>query len=485
MRVLLIQPDYPKNFRYGPKTDINMAPLGLEYIAAHVQDIAETRLFDNRPHNSKNLEEAIKNFKPHYVGINCNYSFQIYHVNYIAKIAKDHGATTVVGGWHPTVATDDTFTSPWIDIIVRSEGELTFRNLIKKNSPIGIKGLSYKNNGRVIHNPNRELIDLNKLRFPARFLSPKARRAKYTFFGIPTVSMETSRGCPFNCKFCCIHNFYHHKYRVRSVPHIMAELRQIQKISKSVHVVDDNFMVYPDHVMDLCKNIMQEQLNMIFQTSARVDSVLKYPKVFEMMAKAGFFALLLGLESFSNKTLKNLNKRFKFQEIKAGIRKLHDLGFIIQGNIILGSDVNDTIEDLESTIELTKALELDLPTFSIMVPYPKTELGEALEEQGLIMAKDWRDYTWFSPIIKYTHLAPETLREYLNKAYAEVSYKTNPVARFIQLARARGVGFFASRFTSLGFYRMLFASISNTVHHLVNKGKRGNRGNRENRWNRG
>jgi len=462
-RILLIQPDYPKNYHYGPKTQINLAPLGLEYIAAHVQDIAETRIYDNRPHNKKHLEDAIKKFMPNYIGISCSFSHQVYHVNYIVKVAKEYGATTVVGGWHPTLATEDTLSSPWIDIIVRSEGELTFRELIQKNSPVGVKGISYKNNGSFIHNPNRELMDLNELRLPARYLSPKERRTKYTFFGIPMECMETSRGCPFSCKFCCIHNFYHHEYRVRTVPHIMAELREVQKISSVVHFVDDNFIVYPKHVMDLCNSIIREKLNMFFQTSARVDSVLKYPQVFERMAKAGFFALFVGLESFSDKTLKKLNKRFKFQQIKQGIKKLHELGFIIQGNIILGADVDDTVEDLESTIELAKTLNLDLPTFSILIPYPQTELGKELKEKGLLLKRSWRDYTWFTPIIKYNHLTSDQVSNSLEKAYTEVPSSGNPSGRFLQFVRARGLSFFISRLGSRDFYRTVFAGIKNVI----------------------
>ena len=279
------------------------------------------------------------------------------------------------------------------------------------------------------------------------------------------VAMETSRGCPFNCKFCCIHNFYYHEYRVRSVPHIMAELREVQKISNVVHFVDDNFIVYPKHVMDLCNSIIREKLNMFFETSARVDMVLKYPQVFERMAKAGFFVLFVGLESFSDKTLKKLNKRFKFQQIKQGIKKLHELGFIIQGNIILGADVDDTVEDLESTIELAKTLELDFPTFSILIPYPQTELGKELKEKGLLLNRSWRDYTWFTPIIKYNHLTSDQVSESLEKAYTEVSSSGNLSGRVLQFVRARGLSFFISRLGSRGFHRTVFAGIKNVIQH--------------------
>ncbi|NVM53521.1 MAG: radical SAM protein [Candidatus Helarchaeota archaeon] len=465
MRVLLVMPDYPKTYRYGPHTDITFPPLGLECIAAQVQDIAETKIIDNRLINLTRIKEEIEQFQPNYVGLSCTYSIQIYHVNSIAKIAKENGATTVVGGWHPSLLPHETLAFPWIDMVVRSEGDLTFRELIQKNGPIGVKGLSYRNNGSVIHNPDRELADLNQFPLPARNLRSQEANSRYKFFGLATDCIETSKGCPFKCTFCAIHNFYRHKYRYRSISHIMKELRQIRKKRRYIYIIDDNFVVNPKHVKGLCDAIIRERLNMFFMTNARVDMVTKRPDVFKRMAKAGFIFLLLGLESFSDKSLQNLNKQFRFQEIKDAIKILHNLGFIIQGNIILGANFDDTEQDLESTIEIAKFLDLDMPTFSLLTPYPKTELMEEVQEKDLLLTKDWRKFNWFTPTMKYQHLTSDQLQKYLDKAYAEVPFFKNPIPRFGRMLKTRGLPFFLSRVCNFPTLKATFSGFKKLVTH--------------------
>jgi len=456
-------PDYPKEYNFGPKNIIIFPPHGLEYIAAHIQDIADVRIIDNRFFNLKKITDEIKRFKPDYVGISCNYSMQIYHVNKIAKISKDNGAKTVVGGWHPTLIPEETLSFPWIDIIAHSEGELTFREMIQKDSPKGVKGLWYKENGKIIRNPFRELMDLNQIRYPARNIRDKKIKSRYHFFGMAFESMETSRGCPFRCKFCCIHNFYRHTYRCRSIPHIMGELRQIKNKCNQVYIIDDNFMVNPKHISGLCDAIIKEKLNMFFNTTARVDMVSKHPEIFEKMAKAGFIFLFLGIEAYSNRTLQNLKKQFKFREIKNAIKILHDLGYMIQGNVILGANFDDTEQDLQSTIEITKSLDLDFPTFSLLTPYPGTELMEEVMSKNLLLKKDWRDFNWFTPTIRYQNLTSEQLTEYINKAYKEVRFFNNPMGRFIRWYRARGLSFYISRICNLKNFKYLLSGIKNLV----------------------
>lgn len=445
VRVLLIQPDYPMNHKYSPKRSITLPPLGLECLAAHVQDIAETRIIDNRLFDLSHITGVIKQFQPDVVGISCCFSLEIYHVNAIARVAKENGAITVLGGWHPTLLVNETLASPWIDIVVRSEGEFTFQEFIQKGSPIGVAGLSFKKNGQIIHNPDRSLADMNLFRMPARDLISPEVRSQYSFLGYPMDCMETSRGCPYQCTFCSIHNFYRHTYRHRSVPHIMQEIRLIRQTCRSVFLIDDNFVVNANHVAVLCDAIIREKLDMFFMSTARVDMVLRHPEVFKKMADAGFIFLFLGLESFSDNALQNLKKQFKFQQIKSAIKILHNLGFIIQGNVILGADFSDTEQDLESTIQIAKSLDVDIPTFSILTPYPGTQLMDEVEKKNALISHDWRDFNWVTPTMRYPFLTPEQLAKYCNNAYSDVPFFTHPLRRVNRILRARRLSFFARR----------------------------------------
>jgi radical SAM superfamily enzyme YgiQ (UPF0313 family) len=469
MRVLLIQPNFPRDYRYGPKDSIIFPPLGLECLAGNILDIANTRIFDGRIYKINKLRHELENFKPDYVGISCNFSTQIYHVNFLASIAKKYGAKTVIGGWHPTLVPDETVNFPWNDIIIRSEGEITFRELIEKDSPVGVKGISYKNNGKIIHNPKRELGDFNKILPPARNLRDPKARLRYNFFGIPADIMETSRGCPFRCKFCSVHEFYKKQYRIKNTKNIIKELRTIKEYCKYVYIIDDNFMVYPRHITNLCDGIIRDHLDMFFMTTARVDMVTKHPEIFEKMAKAGFFFLFMGLEAFSNSTLANLNKKFKFDKIKKGVKILHDMGFLIQGNVILGANLDDTERDLESTIQIMKSLEIDFPTYSLLTPYPCTELRAEVEEKNMLLDCTWKDFTWYNPTIKYPNLTAEQLMKYIDRAHSETKFFNNPPKIISRTLKARGLGFFLSRIARYKFIKDFIPSFKNFIIQAMNR----------------
>ncbi|MFX1273874.1 MAG: B12-binding domain-containing radical SAM protein [Promethearchaeota archaeon] len=467
-------PDYPDNNGFGPQASIILPPLGLEYLAANIEDIADVCILDERlkDTNLKSIENKIDTFKPDYVGISSNYSFQIYKALKIAKIAKEHGSQTILGGWHPTLAFSETLNSEFVDIVVRGEGENTLRELIKNNSPIGIKGLSYKNNGKQIHNPDRELMNLKNLKFPARHLRSKEAKRAYNFFGIPVESIETSRGCPFSCNFCCIHHFYKESYRQRRIQEIILELKlvDIKNRASIIYIVDDNFVVNKKFTLDLCDALIKYGINKYFMSQARVDMVVNHPVIFKKMADAGFIFLFLGLESFSDRTLIKLNKRIKFEEIKSAIKILHDLGYIIQGNVILAADLQDREQDLKSTIEIASTLDVDIPTFSLLTPFPGTKLMEQVIEEDLLLTRDWRKFNWTAPTIKYQHLSPDDLNIYLKKAYKEVGF--HPKEGFKRLIQIRGLKFHIKRTINQAMFTgitMMIKTLAQELSNMFNK----------------
>ncbi|GAH62163.1 unnamed protein product, partial [marine sediment metagenome] len=188
--------------------DSAFPPLALEYIAAYVEDLAKVKILDSKAANLDffQVKKRIEKFKPDLVGLTVPVTSAIDNVLEYAKIAKLYGATIVIGGWHPTLAVEQTLSSPWVDILVRGEGEFTFRELIKKGSPESVNGLSYKINGKMIHNPDRQFLkNLNELKLPSRHLVEKY---KYKIFNMNCDAIETSRGCPQACKFCSTNVVY-------------------------------------------------------------------------------------------------------------------------------------------------------------------------------------------------------------------------------------------------------------------------------------
>jgi anaerobic magnesium-protoporphyrin IX monomethyl ester cyclase len=324
---------------------------------------------------------------------------------------------------------------------------LTFRELIQKNSPIGIPGLSYKQNGKQVHNPDRDLMDLTQIRYPDRGFRPVKANKTYNFFGFPVECIETSRGCPYSCTFCCIHHFYRHTYRKRKAENVILELnsKEIKNRASHIFIVDDNFVVDQKYVTKLCDGIIQTGINKYFMAQARVDMIVRRPKIFKKMADAGFIYLFLGLESFSDQTLKKLNKRIKFEEIKSALRIAHDYGFVVQGNIILGANLEDTKQDLQSVIDITKSLDIDFPTFSMLTPLPGTSLMDQVKENNLLLTNKWHNYNWSVPVIKYPNLSADDMKNYLAMAYEKTFTLQRAQLGLKRLVLDKGLKFHMSR----------------------------------------
>ena len=428
--------------------DSAFPPLALEYIAAYVEDLVEVRILDSKAAklNFSQVKKEIENYQPDLVGLTVPVTSAIDTVLQHAKIAKLYGSTTVIGGWHPTLAVEQTLSSPWIDILVRGEGEFTFRELIEKGSPLNIRGLSYKMNGKLIHNPDRPFLkNLDELRPPSRHL---VRNYKYKIFNMNCDAIETSRGCPQACKFCSTNVVYKQTWRARSVESIIEELEIISenKRVKDVFFVDDNILVNMKRVGRLCFEIIKgkiegrirKKLHFFFQ--GRLDSMAKRPGIVKLMAEAGFWLVLVGVEATDNSRLKIIRKGCNIDQIKRGIEVLHQNGIIVMGNVILGINLNDTLDDVLTTINRTRDLTLDLPSFTLLTPFPATGFYQDMKDKGLLLTEEYSKFNWLNPVIKTPNFNSEVLKKllflgfYANGFYAgDLRNKITLVRRTIKL----------------------------------------------------
>ena len=190
--------------RRGLGFALDVIPIGIEYIAAVIEnDVDDINIIDMELEQQP-LEFFIDSFRPDLVGITMAATDYNEGLR-LAKIAKEKGCTTVLGGYHPTFTPDDILSNSWVDLVIRGEGEFTMKNLVQMSTPKDVLGLSYKQDGKIVHNAERPLIqDLDALPFPARHL----RRHKYTEFVKIDKKWERdmismSRGCWGRCSFCC------------------------------------------------------------------------------------------------------------------------------------------------------------------------------------------------------------------------------------------------------------------------------------------
>ncbi len=448
--------------------DSAFPPLALEYIAAYVEDLVDIMILDTKAANLslKQTKEKIEEFKPDLVGLTVPVTSAIDTVLSYAKIAKHSGCTTVIGGWHPTLAVDRTLSSPWIDILVRGEGEFTFRELIEKGSPENINGLSYKANGKIIHNPDRPFLkNLDELRFPSRHL---VKDYDYKIFNMDCDAIETSRGCPQGCRFCSTPVVYKRRWRARSVENIIKELEIISQNKKitDLFFVDDNILVDMKRVGRLCIEIIRGKRegkikkNLRFFFQGRLDSMARYPKITKLMGIAGFWLVLVGVEATDDETLKIIDKGCKLENIKKGIQVLHESRILVMGNVIIGANLEDTIDDVFITIKRTRDLDLDLPSFTLLTPFPSTGFYKEIKEKNLLLTEDYTKYNWLNPVIKTHNLSSDALKNLLFLAFFYINYYGggwgHKLGLFYRSTIYRGWNF---TFHPIRFYRTLHSYI--------------------------
>lgn len=426
---------------------MNFPPLNLAYIASYLLDLdIDVEINDAKVHNFNcwELERKILKFKPDLVGITVYLTAVINECFKIAKIIKqiDPKITVVFGGRHPTFEAEQILKSNEVDIIVRGEGELTFKELIIKGNPQNIEGISYRANGIIVHNPDRQLMDYSDVRLPARHLY---NRNKYWIYTVRLETIEASRGCPYSCKFCITPNFYKRSWRSRPIEKIITELKMISKNRRisDIFFIDDNLTANTKRIEHLCEKIIEskkknEIRDFKFFAQIRVDSVVKAPQMVKKMAKAGFWVVVIGIESIFEDTLKDIRKNINFQTVLDAIKILHRNDIIVSGNMIIGVNLHEEEKDIKKEIEFMSKIDIDILTFSILTPFPGTSTFRELEKKGLLISKDWSKYTMIKPVIKTNKLSPKKLSELLLFSFQKIKYFNNKKGLLLRIIRRRG-----------------------------------------------
>ncbi|MFX1502881.1 MAG: B12-binding domain-containing radical SAM protein [Promethearchaeota archaeon] len=441
-RVALVNP----NFITKSITDkFTLPALGLEYIAANIIDLVIVKIINGKVRNlkiSQIMRELIA-FKPDIVGISCCYTIGINFALKIAKESKKLGYSVVLGGWHPNFEYKEILKYPFVDIIARGEGEITFREIIENRDLENIKGISYKNNGKLFNNPDRPLFkDLDKLPFPARNLRDK--KSYFQAFQMPIDVIETSRGCPHRCIFCNIHLFYRGTYRTKSPERVIKELKIIASKNqrKNVFIVDDNFTANIKRVEKICDRIIEEGIQLDFICQSRIDVIKNNPQIIKKMSKAGFWLFFLGIESFSQKSLNNIQKQVQFRDILEAIKILHENDILIIGSMLVGSKLEEEEEDIDQMINIVKKLRIDFPLYSIMTPLPGTQFRKHLIENKIEISPNWSEYNFTTAVNSLTNLSKDKVEQLLSKAYYYGYFHRGWKETMLRFFRRKGIRLF-------------------------------------------
>jgi anaerobic magnesium-protoporphyrin IX monomethyl ester cyclase len=361
-------------------------PTGLEYITASMEPlVGKVTLLDLRYETAYQDPRALSKFiraENDLLCITIGWQSQFEKVcDFVSQLPQE--ITTVVGGHKATEEVEYLFDRcPNIDMIVRGEGEEIIKQIVTGVPHKDIRGLSYRQNGRVVHNEIHPLPDITQLPFPDRSL----RRHDYCVvqFGVRISNhtfdtILTTRGCPFKCKFCTFSlNPLGQKrsYTERPLESVIEELKTVT--ADVVLFSDDNFFTNPKRSEQLCDLIIENNIKKIFAVQARID-MAKYPTILEKAEKAGFKVFLIGVESPHDWILEQLAKGITQQQVRQAFAVLAQYDFYLHGYFIYGN-IGETEEEMLYIPKFAKELKLDSISFQKLRVEKFSPLKEVVEK---------------------------------------------------------------------------------------------------------
>lgn len=317
----------------------------------------------------------------------------------LSKLLKTENIPVLMGGPHVTFMPDEAL--QFCDFVIRGEADdviLYFVRALEENNGNfeRIPGLSFNLEGKIVHNPGFFRCEsLDSLPIPDFHLISGYKN-------LPVYPVMTSRGCPYDCKFCSVTQLFGRKYRFKSPLKILQEIRATN--SDWIFFYDDNFTASPARTKELLRLMLKNNITPHWTAQVRTD-VVRDKELLSLMKDTNCYALYIGIESINPETLQYYNKKQTLDEIKMCIDSLHDNGIKVHGMFVLGSD-HDTVEVIRETVKFARSYNIDTVQFMILTPLPGTLLFEQLEREKRILTKAWYLYDGHHVVYRPKNMTP-------------------------------------------------------------------------------
>jgi anaerobic magnesium-protoporphyrin IX monomethyl ester cyclase len=432
-RVVLVSPpsSYSSNHPVVP-----MMPLGSACLAASLEAAGvDARIVDltfifQQSIGIGDVARSVLRLEPSVVGIS-SYTSTIPSAYRLAKALRQEraGLPIVVGGAHVSALPERTLQEcEGIDAVVAGEGDEVFPELTRRFMQdgrsadlSGIRGVLARDGDELAGDPSPVYVDdVDSLPLPARHLLDLSTYIRHSYHEKakrwPIANMVTSRGCPFSCVFCSRSN-NGKRYRPRSPEKVLEELKELRRRGfREVQIVDDNFTADRERVLEICRLIRSEGLDMSFCTpnGIRVDSVDE--EVLTEMYRAGFYAVAFGAESGDDAVLEKIMKGITSSDILRAVRAAKRIGFYVSLFSIIGLP-GSSVESEKRTLRLVRESGADSTTASVCTPYPGSALWEMVKDR--VRDIPWERYNESdvsNPIYLADGLTPEQLQFWLKEA---------------------------------------------------------------------
>ncbi len=419
--ILLLQAPVPGVHNRMVAKASAIAPLGLGYIAAVLlRDGFDVRICDMDVEDvgTSALQDTLDAFRPAVVGISCT-TLTLKNALRVAKVTKQAlpDAVVCVGGPHTTVRPGDALKYPFVDVVVRGEGELTFLELCRavadgQQGPLEIVGTAWEVEGKLLEMPARERIaDLDSLPYPARHLMP------LHLYKIPG-TVVTSRGCPFACGFCAGPTVLGRIYKQRAPSEVVNEMQKCIDLFglTSFYFVDDTMTYDTNRVLELCCDMKALRVppelgrRLKWTCESRANAVT--PQLLKTMREAGCTTIQFGMESGSQKLLDALGKGVTVSEIEQAVAAACAVGISPVLSMVFPHP-DETEATMKETFDFVRHLydlgaEQVIP--ALLTLFPGTRFMEEREELGLsLLVEDTDEYNLGTPLLTTKHLDAEAI----------------------------------------------------------------------------
>ena len=456
MKAVLLNPPFlPKFSRNSRSPAVTKGgtiyyPIWLSYTAGVLEKEGfEVKLID-APAQKLSLQDTvdeIKRFEPELVVIDTS-TPSIDNDIKVAESVKDatNSFITLVGT-HVSALPEETLkTSEKIDAIARKEYDYTIKDLAfvlkGKKDLKSILGLSFREKGRIVHNPDRPMIqNLDELPFVTSVYKKYLNVKNYFYSSAeyPMVMIMTGRGCPFRCFFCNWPQvFFERKYRLRSPENVVAEFEFIVKDLpevKEVGVEDDTLTADIPRVREICRLLIEKGINKKLKWYANVRVALDL-ETMKMMKKAGCRLIIPGYESGVQEILDNAHKGITLEQSREFAKNAKKAGLMVHGCFIIGLP-GETKETARKTIDFAKELDPDDAQFFPLIPYPGTEAYEWAKKNNYILTEDFSEWStkegWHNSIVSTPNLTNKEILALCNQAKLEFYLRPKFIFKTIKL----------------------------------------------------
>ena len=350
----------------------------------------------------KTVEEEIENInldeECDLVGISCMTS-NAPRAYYLAQEFKKRGKKVVLGGVHPTILPDEALC--YADSVVIGEAEGVWEHLLE-DFQIGRLKKKY-------HVPSPPLD---------RYIAMKHRKLtkKRLFNVIPVI---TTRGCPYNCDFCCVSNIFGKKIRHVPIENVVRDIKESE--GKIFIFLDDNIVGQSEYAKKLFKSIKPLRISWIGQATV---SFVQDTELMKLAAESGCGALFFGLESVSEHQLKKMRKSIKkIGEVEEAIKKVMDIGIHFHASMLFGFD-DDTKAVFPDTLNFLMRNNISTASFNVLTPYPGTKVYQQFKEEQRLLTTNWKHYDHTTVVFKPQHMTPYELQEgknWVKKEFSKIS----------------------------------------------------------------